>query len=277
MQRKILSIFAVIVAITLIALISGCPPKSQKATPSPEDSHSSPSPTASVKKPRPVVNLTEEQKAEVKKLLGMATKAEFANKLSESLEILDKVLKIDPNNMEAYEAKGRISIRESLFPQAQEAYENMIDIDPKNFEGYVGLARALVESGKAQANPQKIEEAIKVCNEAINLKPDQEKAYSTLAYAYFFLGHNLIDRDKRAEAYKKSVEYYRKAIEKDDKLPGNYFKLIESANSWYSFSSDKSAIDIGLEYGKIYEKKFPKDPNRAQTLKKIAQLRARVK
>ncbi|MCE1247021.1 MAG: tetratricopeptide repeat protein [Firmicutes bacterium] len=218
----------------------------------------SPSPT---KKPRPVVNLTDAQKKQVAKMLTDAVNLENSNKISEAVALYFKVLAIDPNNSQAFDGRARLQMRQSSFPDALEAYENVIDIDPKNVDGWSGVGRCRKELNQFDA-------AVTAYEQALALKPDYEPALAGLALTYFYKGHSIPEKEKRIECYKKSVEFFKKAIAADDKRDGNYKRLLDAAKIWWELDpSNAEPVKEANDTAEMFYKKFPNDKRLTPAIK----------
>ncbi|MCD4782905.1 MAG: tetratricopeptide repeat protein [Candidatus Eremiobacteraeota bacterium] len=260
-------VFVVLLLLSFI-LVVGCQKKDDKEkTPAPDKSIKPTAKPSKTKKPRPVVNLTDDQKKTVKKLLDEAKKLEGKNKNFKAIDILEKVILIDPNNLEAYEIKGRLARRQGMQNAAIEAYENAIELDPKNANGYYGL-------GKVYLTIKDYDSAIESYNKLTQVQPKMSQGFSALGETYFFQGHSNTDRDERVESYKKSVENFEKAVKISPKTSKFYFKLVESGYMWYYLSKDPKAREISMKYAKEFKKKFPKDKLMTNIKRKIAQIEA---
>jgi tetratricopeptide (TPR) repeat protein len=249
------------------SFITGCGPKppataptettapaaSPAAAPSVAATEAAPSPSPTEKKPRPVVTLTDAQKKQVKALVDGAFKLEMKGKIPESIIEYVKALQIDPNNISAYDGKGRLQMRQMQYPDALDAFKNIVDLDPKNTFAYMGIGRCQMEMKDFDASVAAYEEALK-------LQPNLEPALSGLASTYFFKGHSLNEKDKRVEAYKKSVEFFKKAIAADSKRDGNYKKLLDAAKTWHELdTTSDEPVKEAVETANAFYKKFPHD------------------
>lgn len=268
MSRKSWTKVFVLFLLLSFIIVVGCQKKDDKAkTPTPDKSKKATVKPTKTKKPRTVVNLTDDQKKEVKKLIAEARKLETENKNFKAIDIIDKAISIDPNNMEAYEVKGRLARRQGMQNAAIEAYENVIELDPKNANGYYGLGRVYLKI-------KDYDSAIKSYEKLTQIQPKMSEGFSAMGDAYFYQGHGNTDKEKRIVSYKKSVESFEKAIELAPKAAKNHFKLVESGYMWYYLSKDPKAKEISLKYAKEFKKKFPKDKLMTNIKRKIAQIEA---
>jgi len=269
LTRKISVKILVICLLISFITIMGCQQKNNKTEPpKPERSGKETAKPTKTKKPRPVVNLTDEQKKEVQKLIGEANKLASQKKHFEAIDVLDKALSIDPNNISAYEAKGMIARKQGMQNAAIEAYENVIELDPKKASGYHGL-------GLVYMKVKDYDSAIKVYQKLTQVKPKMDLGYAALGDAYFYQGQYAgKDKNERIESYKKSAENYENAIKIKPKLSKNYFKLVESGYMWYYLSKDPKAREMALKYAEEFKEKFPKDRLMTNIKRKIAQIEA---
>lgn len=258
--------FHLTVFILLIAafFVVGCGPKEKKVEKKDLDK---PTPTVSAKPERPKVNLTEEQKKQVQDLIANGNKLVSENKFFEAIREYDRALEIDPNNIQAYLSKGHLGMRKEvkLHKEAISDFENVVDIDPKNIDGYLGLGRVQIELKDFSAS-------IKAYEKAKELDPKNDRIYSDMGMAYFFMGHSKSALEEKVSAYKKSAENYEKAIEINPDRSGNYFKIIESCLVWLRMTREKEPKEIALKYGDMFKKKFKDAPIKDQIMKKIFQI-----
>jgi tetratricopeptide (TPR) repeat protein len=67
-------------------------------------------------------------------------------KYDEAIQYLDKVLAIDPNDVDALNGKGAIFYDQQKYDQSSQNYDKVLAIDPNNVEAQDGKAQILAES-----------------------------------------------------------------------------------------------------------------------------------
>jgi arylsulfatase A-like enzyme/Tfp pilus assembly protein PilF len=128
-------------------------------------------------------------------------------KLSESREVLQTVLKQDPDNSEAHFQLGVVCWEERQFPEAVKEFRRALVINPNAEGSLFALAQALVQIGQLPEAEQSFRQAL-----------DQDPAH---VEAHVALG-NLLGRQKRtAEAeqhYRQALKYTPGLVEAHDRL-----------------------------------------------------------
>lgn len=138
--------------------------------------------------------------------------------LDKSFQLLDALIKENPNDAYLYELKGQFSLEKGLIDQAIHNYEHANKLAP---------GKALIELSLAQSYLEKkdkklAEKALPILRQTTLSEPDLALAWRLMATAY-----NLLD--KNAEAEYAMVEYERTS----DKLPAaqkRAKKLLEKFN-----------------------------------------------
>lgn len=127
-------------------------------------------------------------KGDVKSLLAKAVRLMKAQQLDEALEVLAKVLRLDPENVEALTKRAWIFNEQGNYGAAAREAGKAIQIDPESTDGYR-------ERGFARLKKKQYEEAVKDLTRAIKLNPKDAHCYVYRAKAYQALGE-----DDRADA-----------------------------------------------------------------------------
>ncbi len=158
-------------------------------------------------------------------------------KYKEAMELLGKILKDDPDNIEAVLLMGDTYRKQEKLQNAMEEYKKVIKKDPDNQQAHLGLGhiyrkKGLIEdalreykkapelsgshnnSGAIYAGHGKIDEAIKEFHMAEKIDPSDDRTCINLGSAYYV-----------KEDWKKSTVYYLKAIEKNSKNAEAYYGL----------------------------------------------------
>lgn len=113
----------------------------------------------------------------------------------EVIDALDEVLRIDPDNARTAFEKGNALRRLRDNPRAIEAYRRAIAIEPRYVPPRVNLAIALNDS-------KQLDEALRVCDEAIRLVTTHQgvESSNTLAYAQGARAACLLNLGRYADA-----------------------------------------------------------------------------
>ena len=160
-------------------------------------------------------------------ILNQATDYILAQDYILAKELLEKVINADSNNVEAYKNLGLCEINLDNPPEAIHAFEHVLDIDKNDALSIFYLATCKARVGEK-------EEAIKLLNKTIELRPDYGEAYKSLAMLYIEYQQiqNAIDTINKA--------LNNEAIEKDY----SYFYIIATA---YMLNKDHKSASIYLE------------------------------
>ena len=168
--------------------------------------------------------------------LGLALRRQ--GKLEEAITNYQKAIQLDPKDASAYNNLGLALRRQGKLEEAITNYQKAIQLDPKDASAYNNLGIALSDQGK-------LEEAITNYQKAIQLDPK-------FAIAYNNLGIALSDQGKLEEA----ITNYQKAIQLDPKYAIAYYNLgialylqgkLEEAITYY-----QKAIQINPKYASAY-------------------------
>lgn len=105
---------------------------------------------------------------------------------------LEKVIKLQPNNLEAWVLLADVYNRQRDFGNAVTAFKKVIELDPNNAAAYLGL-------GGIQVRMQKPQEAAQNLEKALTLDPSKNEAKMFLGNAY----EDAREWVKAADAYEK--------------------------------------------------------------------------
>jgi len=90
------------------------------------------------------------------------------------MEVLDRAIKLDPSNTDAWQSRALVQLRGGKFEQAVQDLEALLKKDKDNYLAMLALAEAM-------ANLKKTDEAIELAGRAIKLEPEVPQAYELRA------------------------------------------------------------------------------------------------
>jgi tetratricopeptide (TPR) repeat protein len=186
----------------------------------------------------------------------IAKKHHIASKYDKAIEAYQKLLKIDPTNVNANIMFGFLYYQMGDMKKAEEKYLIALEINPESAKAHGYLGFLYHETGE-------IEDAIKHYKEAIELMPNSgshfglgeiyldrkeydkaENEYLThikyrpkYAQAYFALGELYLVTDRK----QKALEYYTKAFEID---VSKIYAIINAGRIYESWGNYEKAIEI---------------------------------
>ncbi|CAD8121122.1 unnamed protein product [Paramecium sonneborni] len=159
-----------------------------------------------------------------------------------SIYILNKILELDPKNIEALYNKGLSFIQMNRYTSALQCFDEIIRIQPRYIEAIYqkGLTlKQLNQNDKAQILFQKI----------LNFTPENELIYLLQGHSYFHL-----------QKYTEAILAYEKAIEINNLFNEAYFGL-----GYIHYTRKEYQLSI-----KIYKQYLLKYPNSKQFLLALA-------
>lgn len=110
----------------------------------------------------------------------------YIQRLKESRELLDAVLKADPNNIQAHETMGFLEYREGHREEARKWYEEAVKLGSQNYLAHFYFAD-LSLGRPGEEKDKEIEESLRA---AIRLNPGFSPAYEQLASVLMSSGRN---------------------------------------------------------------------------------------
>jgi superkiller protein 3 len=143
----------------------------------------------------------------IDELFQRGNAAQETGNYSQAEAIWRQVIRIDPNNANAYYNLGIALRRQKKLDEAVAAYRQAIALNPKDAKAYNNLGNVLYDQ-------KKLDEAVAAYRQAIALNPKDAKAYNNL-------GIVLADQKKLDEA----VAAFRQAIELNPKDADFYNNL----------------------------------------------------
>jgi len=157
-----------------------------------------------------ITNVTIVYSEDVDLLLKNGLESYLDGKLEESMAYFDKVLEIEPNNLDALNNKGGLLNTLGDFSEAIVYFDRVLEIEPNH-------VRALVNKGSTLGSLGKFDEAIFSLDRALEIDPENIDALSNKAavfvdqenhYDAITIFHNLLKIDPNNEI---AIEYLPKA------------------------------------------------------------------
>ena len=119
----------------------------------------------------------EEKQAVFQEFINMADEFEKQNKINEAIDIYERILKTDSENVELNTKLAALYTRTSQHEQAAEIWNKLLDADPENPNYHDSLCNSLQAAGK-------LDEAIEIVQSFIEMSPDDGIHYARLAKLY---------------------------------------------------------------------------------------------
>jgi tetratricopeptide (TPR) repeat protein len=164
-----------------------------------------------------------------------------AGRLAESLEQVGEFLQKHPHDLMAVFFSGNLNLQLSKFEAAVADFKKAVELDPFNFQAHSNLGAAFYRAGN-------MDSAIEHFKTALKLKPDLNTVRFNLASLFLKTARweeairhfeegmkhqsptakiltNLAFAFQKTGNFEKSADAYKKAIELDNKDPGNYYNL----------------------------------------------------
>ena len=177
-------------------------------------------------------------KIDINLILHEAITTHQEGKLEEAEQLYQKILKIDPKNIDAHNNLGSALYQLNRLDESEISYKKAIELNPDFAEGYNNLGAVLNKQGR-------FDESEKSYKKAINLKPDYAESYNNLGNV---LKHH--SRFDGAEVnYIKAIELKPNYTEAYYNLGILYYELskFELAETYY-----KKAIEIKPDYAEAH-------------------------
>ncbi|MFQ6069704.1 MAG: tetratricopeptide repeat protein [Candidatus Aminicenantales bacterium] len=143
---------------------------------------------------------------------------------------LEKVVKAEPNNIEAYSSLASANFQIRYYESAASSYKKIIELDPQREEAHYGL-------GFVYMKMHRYRDAIGPLKKALELNPDNIDTYYQLGNAY----EELKDFANALEMYKKYVE-----LEPESKWAG-YLRIGVCAKETGNYDESVEAYLKALE------------------------------
>jgi tetratricopeptide (TPR) repeat protein len=168
-------------------------------------------------------------------------------RLDESAEMLDRVVKTDPQNVKSYLLLAIIHIAKGEFEKAQVQYEEALKYDPENLKVLTFLSDLYVVQ-------QKLDKAAEVYEKILQIREDDAFVYLNLGIIYSKL--NLLD--KAEEALEKAIEVDKDYLEAQMvlgfiyEIDGKYAEAIEQYKKVTNMDSLNKEAHVRL--GQLYHR-----------------------
>lgn len=160
------------------------------------------------------------------------------NRLKESVEAFDNIIRLDPGNFPGYYHKAGACYKLGLKKEAVDCYRKAVQLDNESYRSYYNMAVALEELGDRK-------EAVEALNKAIALKPDFVDAYNNLGIVLSTLGR-----------FDAALETYEEGIRRN---PDEYslflnmgIMLSETGRYREASAAFRNAIDLKPDEYEIY-------------------------
>lgn len=178
-------------------------------------------------------------------LIGMGNVFMDSNQLKKSIDYLDKAIELYPDYGDAWNNKGVVLLRMNKLKMALEYFNKALEIDPNTY--YV-----LMNKGITLYRLNKLQESIDCYKHALNIQPDDDEILMNL-------GLSLASEEKYGEALK----VFDKALEVNDQnILAMYYKadLLEYLENYHeainllddSLRIEPDYLDAILLKGKIF-------------------------
>ena len=164
---------------------------------------------------------------------GLATKFKESGRLKEAIVLFNKVLEINPYDVESYNNLGNIYKDYEDFRDYEKAiafYKKAIEIKPTLGEAYANIALVYLETARN-------EQAVPMLEKAIEVNPNFFQIYGILAGVYYDLG----EKERAIETLKKGIGVYPQFIELYCALGDIYHELGKTQDAITSY---KRAITV---------------------------------
>jgi predicted AAA+ superfamily ATPase/Flp pilus assembly protein TadD len=171
------------------------------------------------------------------------------------IEYFEKIIELNPKNIEIYFGMGRSYRRKWNYDKAIEAYEKIINLNPRSTNAYHEMGFVYADKGDYDKAIESYEKVIKTIN------PRSASAYNNIGLAYIKKG----DCDKAIEYCMKSLEYNYKSASTHHSIGLAYAakKDYDKALEYYQKALElKPNFDFAKLYndmGRAYEGKGDKD------------------
>lgn len=119
----------------------------------------------------------EGKQAVFQEFINMADEFEKKNKINEAIDIYERILKTDAENVELNTKLAALYTRTSQHEQAAVIWNKLLDTDPENPNYHDSLCNSLQAAGK-------LDEAIEIVQSYIQMSPDDGIHYARLAKLY---------------------------------------------------------------------------------------------
>ena len=174
----------------------------------------------------------------IKQTLTLAYENHVKKNFNLAENLYNKVLKMDPNNVDSSFLLGTLYLQRKNLERAMEFFNEVIKNKPDHVNATHNLAYALIEIGKPR-------EAKKLLNKVIRMKPNHTDALYNLGNVHKHLGE-----------FYEAENYYNKAIQiepNNAKVHNNLGNVLKELGKYKeAISSYHKAIQIQHNHGNAY-------------------------
>src|SRR5262249_23842883 len=149
------------------------------------------------------------------------------NQFDESRNILEKLLKFNPNQADTLLELAVLDLMQKKYQEAEELFRKAYNVDPSNLRGLLGV----VEIHFQRKEPEK---AVKVLTDEVQKNPQRIDLKKELANAEF-----------RAKQFDKSISDYQSIMDRYKDAPIEQSDILARTGVVYSFKGD---IGKSIEY-----------------------------
>lgn len=151
-------------------------------------------------------------------------------KPDKAITVFDEVLRVVPDDFQAWYGKAGANLRLARWKTAAAAYNEAIKMKPDSYGSYYNMAVALDEMGKRK-------EAIMAYSSAIKIYPGFKEAYNNLGIALCMSGR-----------YEEALEVYEEGIKRNPEEYSLYFNMgmcyYEEGRYAEAISAYRTALDL---------------------------------
>jgi tetratricopeptide (TPR) repeat protein len=155
-----------------------------------------------------------------------------------AIKVFDKVLRIAPDDFQAWYGKAGANLRMARWKAAVAAYNEAVRIRPDSYSSFYNMGVALDEMGKRK-------EAIEAYGNAIKIYPDFAEAYNNMGIALCMLGR-----------HEEALEVYEEGIKRNPREYSLYFNMgmcyYEEGRYDQAISAYKAALELKPDELEVY-------------------------
>ncbi|MDQ7915952.1 tetratricopeptide repeat protein [Mesonia sp. MT50] len=173
----------------------------------------------------------------IKMQLLSALNAYSQRDYSSALKRYQKVIQLGYTSESVWKKLGMCYYQEAFITKAIEAYQHVLKFNAENASAHLYI-------GKLYLHKEKLEDAERYLLMALLLsKPKLDENYQSLGLAY-----------KGKQEYKKTMHYFKLALEEDPKKMRSQFELAVAADNYYA------DLQTRLNYYALFLNKFEEEP-----------------
>ena len=158
----------------------------------------------------------------INKLIDEGEALSMSGQYKEALEIFNKALEIDPENMVVLSNKGFVLLELGNYQEALDFFNKVLEIDPKDID-------VLSSKGKALSMSGQYKEALEIFDEILEIDPKNECVLKNKSLALFKLGK---DNTNQQVALTESNETYLFFDTETTGLPRDWNAPVSDSDNW---------------------------------------------